>query len=127
MAVRDLAAHIGTRLRTQRESLGWSQAQLAEAAGVTPNYVGVVERGEKLPTLETLASFARAAGVAMAALLAEEEPDAWADEAVALARAVPATHRRMVMALLRSAAAEGRRKQHGSRRTSRSRISHRAK
>ena len=93
----------------RREALGWSQAQLAEAVGVTPNYVGVVERGEKLPTLETVEAFGRALGVPIAQLLAEDDPDSWADEAAALASAVPASHRELVMALLRAVVSEARR------------------
>jgi transcriptional regulator with XRE-family HTH domain len=103
MPARNLGARIGERLRVRRESLRWSQAQLAEAAGVTPNYVGVVERGEKLPTLETLDAFARAIGASPGALIADDEPDDWADEAVALARSVPVAQRRLLLAILRAA------------------------
>jgi transcriptional regulator with XRE-family HTH domain len=109
MPASSLGDRLGARLRVRREAIGWSQAQLAEAVGVTPNYVGVVERGEKLPTLDTLELFGQALGIPVGSLLADEAPDAWADEAAALARAVPSFHRGLVLALLRTAAAESRR------------------
>jgi len=103
-----LGTRIGARVRARRESLAWSQAQLAEAVGVSPNYVGIVERGEKLPLLETLVAFAHALSVPMGALVAEDAPDAWADEAAALVRAIPKPQRRLILALLRAAVAETR-------------------
>ncbi len=109
MSARNLGLRLGTRVRERREALGWSQAELAEAAGVTPNYVGVVERGEKLPTLQTLAAIADAFNVSMGALLSEEVPDAWADAATALIRVIPAEHQDLVMALLKAAGAEASR------------------
>jgi transcriptional regulator with XRE-family HTH domain len=109
MPASNLGVVLGARLRVRREAVGWSQAQLAEAAGVTPNYIGVVERGEKLPTLETVEAFSRALGVPIGALLTEDAPDAWADETAALASAVPAAYRGLVLAVLRAAVAEARR------------------
>jgi transcriptional regulator with XRE-family HTH domain len=105
---RKLGVRLGARLRARRETIGWSQAQLAEAVGVTPNYVGVVERGEKLPTLETLDTFAHALGATLGAFVSEDEPDEWADEAEALARAVPVLHRRLVLAVLKAAVADAK-------------------
>ena len=101
-SARDLGATLGTRIRERREALGWSQAELAEAAGVTPNYVGVLERGEKLPALETLAAVAEAMRVSMGALLSDETPDAWADSTAALIRVVPVEHRGLVIAFLKA-------------------------
>ena len=77
--VRDMrAARCTNRLRyTMIRPTSFSPAQLAEAAGVTPNYIGVVERGEKVPTLETVDAFSRALGVPIGALLAEDAPDVW--------------------------------------------------
>ncbi len=104
----NLGVRLGTRLRSRREAIGWSQAQLAEAVGVTPNYVGVVERGEKLPTMETLEAFGGALNVPLGQLFDDEVPDAWADEAAALARAVPAEYRRLVLSMLKAAVTEAR-------------------
>ena len=108
MADPNLGARLGERVRVRREALGWSQAKLAEVAGISPNYVGVVERGEKLPTLDTLDAMARALSVSPGALLASDAPDKWADEVTALARGIPPLHRRLVIALLKTIAAEAR-------------------
>jgi len=108
MPASNLGVLLGERIRSQRELLGLSQAKFAEVAGVTPNYVGVVERGEKLPTLETLEAMARALGVEAGALLMRESPDTWADAVAALARAIPPHQRGIVLALLKAAAGEAR-------------------
>lgn len=44
---------IGKRIRERRLEKSWSQEQLAEKAGLSPVYIGMIERGEKLPKLET--------------------------------------------------------------------------
>jgi transcriptional regulator with XRE-family HTH domain len=37
---------VGEGVRRQRQALGWTQVQLAEASGLSPNYVARLERGE---------------------------------------------------------------------------------
>lgn len=56
------------RLRTERD---WSQERLAEAAGITLNYVGNLERGEQGPSLNILVRLARALETDVPTLLAE--------------------------------------------------------
>lgn len=48
----------GQRVRTRRLELGLSQAALAEAADVNPNYPGKVERAQVTPGLEVLVKLA---------------------------------------------------------------------
>lgn len=60
------------RLRTER---GWSQEELAGAAGITLNYVGNLERGEQGPSLHILIRLARAFDVDLATLLADFRRD----------------------------------------------------
>jgi transcriptional regulator with XRE-family HTH domain len=103
-----LANRLGSRIRVRREAISLTQAQLAEKSGVSSNYIGVVERGEKLPTLDTLENVAEALGVGLGGLLAEDQPDKWADRAVALVRAIPLAHRKIVMAMLLAAAERSR-------------------
>lgn len=55
------------RIRTAR---GISQERLAELAGLHRNYVGLVERGERNPTLKTLIAVAEALGVSLAEMFA---------------------------------------------------------
>lgn len=44
---------IGRNLRQYRQESGLRQEDLARAAGLSVNYIGMVERGEKIPSLET--------------------------------------------------------------------------
>jgi transcriptional regulator with XRE-family HTH domain len=45
------AAGVGEAVRRARQSLGWTQAQLAEFAGLSSNYIARLERGELGPSL----------------------------------------------------------------------------
>ena len=56
------------RLRTER---GWSQERLADAAGITLNYVGNLERGEQGPSLHVLIRLAVALGIGLPTLLGD--------------------------------------------------------
>lgn len=94
-----------------------SQAELAEAVGVSPNYVGVIERGEKLPTLETLDSFARSLNTGLAMLVeANQDADKWADEASSVLRSIPTTHRRLALAILHTLLTDARKSKKTKRR-----------
>ena len=44
---------IGKNIRKYRLMKKFRQEDLAERAGLTTNYIGMVERGEKIPSLET--------------------------------------------------------------------------
>lgn len=43
----------GMRLRAARKARGLNIEQLAEKAGISGNYLGEIERGNKLPSLDT--------------------------------------------------------------------------
>ena len=45
---------IGMHIREIRLQKKLTQEQLAEKVSLSPNYLGAVERGEKIPSLETL-------------------------------------------------------------------------
>lgn len=53
---------IGKRIREKRIDHSWSQEELAEKANLSPVYIGMIERGEKIPKLET---FIRLANILM--------------------------------------------------------------
>ena len=44
---------IGKRIKEKRLDRSWSQENLSEKVGLSPVYIGMIERGEKQPKLET--------------------------------------------------------------------------
>jgi transcriptional regulator with XRE-family HTH domain len=60
-------------LRSLRSERGLSQEGLALMSGHDRSYIGLLERGENVPTLDTLFRLAGALGVAPSALLAQFE------------------------------------------------------
>ena len=44
---------LGQRIREQRKEKGWTIEQFAERVDLSANYVGDLERGVKIPKLET--------------------------------------------------------------------------
>jgi transcriptional regulator with XRE-family HTH domain len=47
----EFAATVGECIRRARQERGWTQAELAERAGLSANYVARLERGELGPSL----------------------------------------------------------------------------
>lgn len=64
-------ASIGKRIRTCREENGWSQEAFAEKIGLSIAYTGMIERGEKVPRLETFIRIANVLEVSADFLLAD--------------------------------------------------------
>lgn len=65
------AVLFGESLRRLRKEREWSQEILAEAAGLTLNYIGNLERGEQGPSLHVLVRLAGAFDVDLAALVGD--------------------------------------------------------
>lgn len=104
-----VGAVLGARVRARREARGWSQAHLAEVVDLTPTYLGTLERGEALPTVQTLVALAKALGAQPAELLGDvQHKDRSLDEVIAVAVTVPASARPLVLALVRSVAEHAR-------------------
>lgn len=102
---RSFGARLGARIRARRKAKGWSQATLAEAVGVGANYIGILERGVKLPTLDTLVALAKALGASPADMLDDARAkDPWVDEVVTVAATVPKGRRELVLAVLKAMA-----------------------
>jgi XRE family transcriptional regulator, regulator of sulfur utilization len=59
----------GDTVRRLREGNGWTQEQLAEEAEVSATYVGFIERGENVPTLNIILKLADALRVTPAQLI----------------------------------------------------------
>jgi len=47
---------VGKRIKELREERGWAKGTLATRAGISPNYVPMLENGQKSPTIETLSA-----------------------------------------------------------------------
>ena len=62
---------IGKRIRFFREEKKWSQEMFAEKLGLSLTYIGMIERGEKIPKLETFIKIANVLSVSADQLLAE--------------------------------------------------------
>lgn len=61
----ELAAAFGKRLRLLRTDRGWTQERLAERCGLHPTYIGLVERGERNPSLANVGRMAVGLGMTL--------------------------------------------------------------
>lgn len=57
--------HIGEQIRYYRHLQNMSQETLALSAGITPAFVGHIERGLKSPTVNTLEKISTALGISL--------------------------------------------------------------
>lgn len=69
----DIAQRFGTIVRSSRTARGLSQESLAEIANLDRNYVGKVERGEAIPSIETMEKLSDALGEKLSSLIAQCE------------------------------------------------------
>lgn len=69
-----LGALVARRLRQFRQQQGLSQEDLAAEAGLNRNYVGMIEREENSPTVDTLEKLAAVLGI-KPHLLLNDEPE----------------------------------------------------
>jgi transcriptional regulator with XRE-family HTH domain len=65
----------GESLRGARQNAGMTQETLALKAGYEKSYVGMIERGEKSPRLETIGKLANALGISIDSLFTPLESD----------------------------------------------------
>lgn len=71
-----LVAIIGQNVAKYRSQAGLTQAQLAEAVDVTPAFISLVERGQKMMKVTTLHAISQSLHVSCDALLSPEGPEA---------------------------------------------------
>ena len=62
---------IGKKIRYYRENKKWTQETFAEKLGLSLTYVGMIERDEKIPKLETFIKIANVLEVSADVLLAD--------------------------------------------------------
>ena len=58
----------GKRVAALRKAAGYSQEQFAYKCEVDRTYIGTIERGEKSPTLNTIAKIAKALNISKSEL-----------------------------------------------------------
>ena len=68
---------VGERIQIAREERYMTQRRLAEIVGCTPQHISAIERGVKVPTLETFVAIAAALQVPTDVLLQDVLPDWW--------------------------------------------------
>src|SRR5260221_9595423 len=69
----DSSARIAQRLRLERDSRGWSLADLAERSGVSKATISKIERAEVSPTAVVLVRLASAFDLTLAGLMPRAE------------------------------------------------------
>lgn len=62
---------IGKKIRERRLELGLRQDEVAAQTGLTANYIGMIERGEKQPSLESMVQIANALKTTLNPLMAD--------------------------------------------------------
>lgn len=68
-------SHIGEVIFKFREYRGWTQTELARRTGITRNYLSIIERGMRTPSLETLQAIAKAMNCDLVIKLQPKEMD----------------------------------------------------
>lgn len=63
----------GERLRQLRSARALSQEQLALQAGITPAYLGLVERGQRNPTVNTIEALCNVLNISLSEFFSTEE------------------------------------------------------
>ena len=60
---------VGLRIKKTREAKGLTQEELAALVDLSPTHISVIERGQKIPKLDTLVAIANALDVSADSLL----------------------------------------------------------
>jgi transcriptional regulator with XRE-family HTH domain len=66
---KEILIKFGERIKTLRKERGWSQEKLAEETGFHRTYIGMIERGERNPSLININIFAETLEVNISELL----------------------------------------------------------
>lgn len=64
---------LGEKIKKERLINKLTQAKLAEKVGISPTFLGQIERGEKIPSLETVVNIAVTLNVTIDGLMFETE------------------------------------------------------
>ena len=61
----DLLIQLGKRIRELRKNSKFTQSDLAEATGLSTNFIALIEQGKRSPSIETLDKIAKALKVTL--------------------------------------------------------------
>lgn len=65
----EILVKFGAKVRELRKLKSWSQEQLADETGFHRTYIGMIERGERNPSLVNIEIFANTFGISISELL----------------------------------------------------------
>ena len=68
---------VGKRIQIARQERCMTQRELGDAVGCTPQHISAIERGAKVPTLDTFVAIATTLRVPADVLLQDVLPDWW--------------------------------------------------
>ena len=101
-------AELGARLRTARNSRGFTLDQLSDRSGYSSRHIANIEKGDVNPSFEVLSNLVKALGVSFDAVFdpADEQMEAEIQEITGLYRVCPEQGRRLILASTRAMAHE---------------------
>ena len=67
----ELRVRLGKRLRDTRKAAGLSQELLAEKAGISVDFISMIERGKRSPSIETIEKLSKALHIEISDLFVE--------------------------------------------------------
>lgn len=70
----DITVWVGNRIRSLRQSRGWTQEALAEYAELHVSYVATLEKGKKNASIEVISRIAAAFGITLAEFFTSAVP-----------------------------------------------------
>ena len=68
-----LRVRFGRKLKYLRKKIDLTQEQLAEKTGLSVDFIGMIERGERAPSFETIEKFAKVLKVKISELFIDED------------------------------------------------------
>jgi len=71
--MRQLSDAFAKIVEKHRKAKGFSKSKLAEKSGLHQTYIGLLERGERSPNLDTAKAIAKALGTSLAKMIDESE------------------------------------------------------
>lgn len=64
----DILQKFGKRIKDLRKERNWTQDEFSKISGFHKNYIGMIERGERNPSLKNIEAFANAFKISISVL-----------------------------------------------------------